>query len=191
MTKVVVLGHGGYGSAMRRNIEMLSGEQEDVYYVDFNEEDDAEPDEARVRSVNELWHERGGHDIHEIEENLRCDENGLSLPESGEHAGGENGEDVGDVGDEGYDACAGDGDIIHGQKARVEDAGDEHVVEGGQQRAAEVDHPSLRIVVPGIEDIGKTQPECLNLRFQHVRFLPPKAYFSVRGHCSILPGQVQ
>ena len=42
MTKVVVLGHGGYGSAMRRNIEMLSGVQEDFFYVDFNEEDDAE-----------------------------------------------------------------------------------------------------------------------------------------------------
>lgn len=39
MTKVVVLGHGGYGSAMRRNIEMLAGVQEDYYYVDFNEED--------------------------------------------------------------------------------------------------------------------------------------------------------
>ena len=42
MTKVVVLGHGGYGSAMRRNIEMLAGVQEDYYYVDFNEEDDQE-----------------------------------------------------------------------------------------------------------------------------------------------------
>jgi PTS system N-acetylgalactosamine-specific IIA component len=42
MTKVVVLGHGGYGSAMRRNIEMLAGVQEDYYYVDFNEEEDTD-----------------------------------------------------------------------------------------------------------------------------------------------------
>lgn len=41
MAKVVVLGHGGYGSAMRRNIEMLSGVQEDFYYIDFNEDEDA------------------------------------------------------------------------------------------------------------------------------------------------------
>lgn len=41
MTKVVILGHGGYGSAMRRSIEMLAGVQEDYFYVDFNEEDDA------------------------------------------------------------------------------------------------------------------------------------------------------
>lgn len=40
MTKVVILGHGGYGTAMRRNIEMLAGVQEDYYYVDFNEEED-------------------------------------------------------------------------------------------------------------------------------------------------------
>ena len=42
MTKVVVLGHGGYGSAMRRNIEMLAGPQEDYYFVDFNEDEDTE-----------------------------------------------------------------------------------------------------------------------------------------------------
>ena len=42
MTKVVVLGHGGYGSAMRRNIEMLAGVQEDYYYVDFNEEEEGD-----------------------------------------------------------------------------------------------------------------------------------------------------
>ena len=94
----------------------------------------------------------------------------LSLPESGEHAGGEDGEDVGDVGDEGYDARAGDGDVIHGQEARVEDARDKHVVEGGEQRAAEVDDASRRVVVLGVEDVRKSRPECLNLHFEHDRF---------------------
>ena len=53
MTKVVVLGHGGYGTAMRRNIEMLSGVQEDFYYVDFNEEDDADILRGKLDTVLE------------------------------------------------------------------------------------------------------------------------------------------
>ena len=51
MTKVVVLGHGGYGSAIRRNIEMLAGVQEDYYYVDFNEEEDQDTLKAKIGDV--------------------------------------------------------------------------------------------------------------------------------------------
>lgn len=40
MTKVIILGHGGYGSAVKRNLAMLIGEIEDYFYVDFNEQDD-------------------------------------------------------------------------------------------------------------------------------------------------------
>lgn len=40
MTKVIILGHGGYASAMRRNLAMLIGEIEDFHYIDFNEQDD-------------------------------------------------------------------------------------------------------------------------------------------------------
>lgn len=53
MTKVVVLGHGGYGSAMRRNIEMLAGAQDDFFYVDFNEDEDAEILRGKIQSVLE------------------------------------------------------------------------------------------------------------------------------------------
>lgn len=53
MTKVVVLGHGGYGSAMRRNIEMLAGEQEDYFYVDFNEEEDRDTLLGKIHAVLE------------------------------------------------------------------------------------------------------------------------------------------
>lgn len=60
MTKVVVLGHGGYGSAMRRNIEMLAGVQEDYYYVDFNEEEDVEILQGKVNAVLE---QIGEHDV--------------------------------------------------------------------------------------------------------------------------------
>ena len=39
MSKVIVTGHGGYATAMRRNLAMLVGELEGFYFVDFNEED--------------------------------------------------------------------------------------------------------------------------------------------------------
>ena len=39
MSKVVVMGHGGYATAMKRILAMLVGEMEDFYYIDFNEED--------------------------------------------------------------------------------------------------------------------------------------------------------
>lgn len=37
MSKVIVTGHGGYATAMRRNLAMLVGELEGFYFVDFNE----------------------------------------------------------------------------------------------------------------------------------------------------------
>lgn len=39
MTKVIVMGHGGYGSAMKRSLAMLMGELEGFYFLDFNETD--------------------------------------------------------------------------------------------------------------------------------------------------------
>ena len=60
MTKVVVLGHGGYGSAMRRNIEMLAGPQEDYYFVDFNEDEDTEILQGKIQAVLE---QVGEHDV--------------------------------------------------------------------------------------------------------------------------------
>lgn len=60
MSKVVVLGHGGYGSAMRRNIEMLSGVQEDFYYIDFNENEDADILRGKIDAVLD---QIGDHDV--------------------------------------------------------------------------------------------------------------------------------
>ncbi len=40
MTKVIVIGHGGYASGVKRNIGMLIGEIKDYSYIDFNEQDD-------------------------------------------------------------------------------------------------------------------------------------------------------
>ncbi|MCD7844320.1 MAG: PTS sugar transporter subunit IIA [Oscillospiraceae bacterium] len=42
MTKVIVTGHGGYATAIRRNLGMLIGELDGFYFVDFNEEDSLE-----------------------------------------------------------------------------------------------------------------------------------------------------
>lgn len=42
MTKLIIAGHAGYGSAMKRNISMLAGEVPDIISVDFDEDDDLE-----------------------------------------------------------------------------------------------------------------------------------------------------
>ncbi len=42
MTKVIVLGHGGYATAVKQNLAMLIGEVESFTYIDFNPGDDLE-----------------------------------------------------------------------------------------------------------------------------------------------------
>ncbi len=39
MSNVIVMGHGGYGTAMKRSLAMLVGELEGFYFLDFNETD--------------------------------------------------------------------------------------------------------------------------------------------------------
>lgn len=41
MTKVIIVGHGGYGTSVKNNLGMLMGELENYFYVDFNPEDDS------------------------------------------------------------------------------------------------------------------------------------------------------
>lgn len=40
MTNLIVIGHGGFGTAIKNALGMLIGETEGVVYVDFNKEDD-------------------------------------------------------------------------------------------------------------------------------------------------------
>ena len=40
MTNLIIIGHGGFGSAIKNTLGMLLGETEGVLYVDFNKEDD-------------------------------------------------------------------------------------------------------------------------------------------------------
>lgn len=42
MTHMIVIGHGGFGTAIQRTLAMLMGDQPGVLYVDFNKEDDLE-----------------------------------------------------------------------------------------------------------------------------------------------------
>lgn len=51
MTKVIVLGHGGYGTAMKNNLGMLLGELEGFYYIDFNIGDDLNDLDQKIKEV--------------------------------------------------------------------------------------------------------------------------------------------
>ena len=51
MTKVIVLGHGGYGTAVKNNLGMLLGELEGFYYIDFNIGDDLNDLDQKIKEV--------------------------------------------------------------------------------------------------------------------------------------------
>jgi PTS system N-acetylgalactosamine-specific IIA component len=51
MTRVIVLGHGGYGTAVKMNLGMLLGELEGFSYIDFNPGDDLDILNERLASV--------------------------------------------------------------------------------------------------------------------------------------------
>lgn len=53
MTKVIIMGHGGYGTAMQRNIHMLVGDVPDFLYIDFNEEEDLDALKAKIAAALE------------------------------------------------------------------------------------------------------------------------------------------
>ena len=40
MTNLIILGHGGYGTAVKNTLAVLLGETDGVLYIDFNKEDD-------------------------------------------------------------------------------------------------------------------------------------------------------
>lgn len=60
MTKVIIMGHGGYGSAFERSLKMLVGELEGFSFVDFNEEDDLS---ILKNKINEAIKEVNGEEI--------------------------------------------------------------------------------------------------------------------------------
>ncbi len=53
MTKVIVLGHGGYGTAIKNNLGMLMGELEGFFYIDFNPGDDLNVLDGKIKEIIE------------------------------------------------------------------------------------------------------------------------------------------
>ncbi len=53
MTRVIIMGHGGYGSGVSRNIGMLVGAVERYHYIDFNETDSLEILRDKINEVLE------------------------------------------------------------------------------------------------------------------------------------------
>ncbi len=51
MTNVIIIGHGGYGTAMKNNLGMLMGELTGFHYVDFNIEDSLDILTAKIQTV--------------------------------------------------------------------------------------------------------------------------------------------
>lgn len=53
MAKVIVTGHGGYATAVKRNLTMLTGQTDGMLFVDFDEGDDLDTLSARLRAAVE------------------------------------------------------------------------------------------------------------------------------------------
>lgn len=51
MKRIVVLGHGGYAEGIRKNLEMIVGELEYMYFVDLTREDDLNALESKVNQL--------------------------------------------------------------------------------------------------------------------------------------------
>ncbi len=60
MANVIVTGHGGYATAVKRNLMMLTGQTEGMLFVDFNEGDDLDSLTANLKAAVEA---AGGEDL--------------------------------------------------------------------------------------------------------------------------------
>lgn len=60
MAKVIVTGHGGYATAVKSSLKMLTGQTEGFYFVDFNLEDSLDTLIARLHAAIE---ETGGGEL--------------------------------------------------------------------------------------------------------------------------------
>lgn len=51
MSKVIIVGHGSYGTSIKDSLEMLMGETTGIYYVDFDADDDLHILEYKLQSA--------------------------------------------------------------------------------------------------------------------------------------------
>lgn len=54
MTGIIVAGHGAFSSGLKSSIDLIAGEQENVKYIDFVEEDSVETLEEKLRKTINL-----------------------------------------------------------------------------------------------------------------------------------------
>jgi Phosphotransferase system, mannose/fructose-specific component IIA len=45
------MGHGGYAEGVKKNLEMIAGQPENMYYIDLTKEDDLASLESRVKEL--------------------------------------------------------------------------------------------------------------------------------------------
>ena len=53
MAHVIISGHGGYATAVKRNLTMLTGMTEGMTFIDFDEDDDLDTLVARLKEAAE------------------------------------------------------------------------------------------------------------------------------------------
>ena len=97
--------------------------------------------------MNKLRHERGCENIHSVEIQSCHKTDPFALFEPFKNRGRKHGKAAGDVGDKGYDADAGNGDTVHGQKACIEYAGDEDVEKRAHYGRAKAYETAFAVVV--------------------------------------------
>ncbi len=51
MTKVIVLGHGGYAEGIKNNLSMLLGDTEGFFYLDFYQNDNLDNFEIKIDEI--------------------------------------------------------------------------------------------------------------------------------------------
>lgn len=57
MKRVVVMGHGGYAEGVKKNIEMIAGLPEIMYFIDLTKEDDLASFKAKVDDLLKSFNE--------------------------------------------------------------------------------------------------------------------------------------
>lgn len=56
MSKLIIVGHGAYATAVKQSLEMLLGKIEGLFYIDFTQQDNADTLSAKLKSALELCH---------------------------------------------------------------------------------------------------------------------------------------
>ena len=143
-------------------------------------------DKPRRFALNEDGHDRRGKNIHGVKIDLCGEKNSLALFEPAKRHGRKNAEAAGDVRDKGNNSDPGDGHAVHGQKAGIENTGDEHVIKRRHQAAAQADQPAFCEVILQVVDVRKHHSKRLKIDLVHRGQLLKKEFgYAVLENCII------